>query len=201
MAGGIKYNESGILIKFTGFCDGNEEIKKMLEYFLFFIYFIFFVFYLFQSYFFDQFSYENDEIALKANGKDMRCIVKIFFFFSVFSTNYSRWQEWMNASRGVDYEGKRLCFPLMSMIDFKGYRVIAMTVLPIKDGISLRYGSDDISNNGIMIYRDEIAINLAKKVCEKMNIASQKFSRQPNHIPKEIYGPYDIEIHLGQDGR
>ena len=40
-----------------------------------------------------------------------------------------------------------LCLPLMSLVDYRGFRLIAMSILPIEGKKSIIYGSDDYGHH------------------------------------------------------
>eukprot|EP01117_Protostelium_nocturnum_P008758 TRINITY_DN313_c0_g1_i1.p1 TRINITY_DN313_c0_g1~~TRINITY_DN313_c0_g1_i1.p1 ORF type:complete len:1033 (-),score=371.42 TRINITY_DN313_c0_g1_i1:85-3183(-) len=90
-----------------------------------------------------------------------------------------------------------LCYPMMAVVDYKGFRMLAMPVLPIgKD--TIRYGSDDA---GVTVHASDPILN------GKMRLAGKRLNLR-GHITgvsgneeKRIYGPGDIEGHLGTDGR
>jgi len=97
-----------------------------------------------------------------------------------------------NAVSDAEIEG--LHFPLMAVIDYKGFRVIAVSVLPLNAG-TLRYGSDD---GGVTVFASIPDLN------EKMEAMGKYLKLKPHKVglsmPKTIYGPGDIEGHLGEDG-
>jgi hypothetical protein len=90
-----------------------------------------------------------------------------------------------------------LHFPLMSLIHYMGYCLIAMSLLPIgKD--SLKYGSSDA---GKTMHFDVPAINEKMKAAgEALNLKGHiaGLSKYQSNL---CYGPGDIECHLGKDGR
>lgn len=82
--------------------------------------------------------------------------------------------------------------PLMALIDYKGYRLVAMSFLPISKG-SLVYGSSDA---GKTIHNDAPpVVPLMKKVGKKLNLLEHLVGS------KRIIGPGDIEVHRGDDDR
>ncbi|KAL6071990.1 lysine (K)-specific demethylase 2Aa isoform X4 [Balamuthia mandrillaris] len=110
----------------------------------------------------------NDEAAMKAAGNELRGI-----------------SRFMSASQDVD-----LHFPLLALIDYLGYRLMAITMLPI-NGETLRLGSDD---GGRTVHNNDAALyNKVKKVAKRLNLKP--------HIVNyaTLYGPGDLEGHLGQD--
>ncbi|PRP84978.1 hypothetical protein PROFUN_07363 [Planoprotostelium fungivorum] len=90
-----------------------------------------------------------------------------------------------------------LSYPMMALVDYLGFRVVAMAVLPI-DKTTLRYGSDD---GGSTVHDDDAELS------EKMRVAAERLKlkgHMTGHVKssaKKIYGPGDIEGHRGHDGR
>jgi hypothetical protein len=93
-------------------------------------------------------------------------------------------------------------FPLTAIVDFKGYRITAMTLLPISGNQTLIYGSDDAGGechvkNDIpawseLIYEASLGLNL--KPHHVINGRSMKGEAQ-------IASCVDLEGHKGRDGR
>ncbi|PRP77954.1 hypothetical protein PROFUN_08488 [Planoprotostelium fungivorum] len=104
-----------------------------------------------------------------------------------------------NELKGLEMHSSRyvegLHYPLMTIVDYKGYRLIAMPVLPIDKG-TICYGSDD---GGMHVHNSD------EELREKMELAGKR-SNLCGHVtgvthPEVIYGPGDIEGHRGHDGR
>ena len=87
-----------------------------------------------------------------------------------------------------------LCFPLMAVIDYMGFRVLAVSLLPISK-VTLKYGSD--SGGRIARALDPQLNSLMKKAGEKLNLAPHVVGSSKT----VIHGPGDIEGHCGTDGR
>jgi hypothetical protein len=86
-----------------------------------------------------------------------------------------------------------LNFPLMSLIHYRGFCLIAMSVLPIDGQDTIVYGSPD---GGHTVYAEHQTMNmLMEKAGKALNLQA--------HIVKNkiLYGPGDIEGHLGCDGK
>ena len=80
----------------------------------------------------------------------------------------------------------------MAIIDYRGFRVVAMSLLPIRDG-RLIYGSDDC---GKTVHNDNPAFS------EKMRIAGEKLNLAGHTVDnKVIYAAFDVEGHEASDGR
>jgi hypothetical protein len=87
-----------------------------------------------------------------------------------------------------------LSFPLMAVIDYMGFRVLAVSLLPISKA-TLRYGSD---SGGRVAKALDPALNaLMRRAGEKLNLSSHVVGSNKT----EVYGPGDIEGHRGTDGR
>ncbi|KYQ91377.1 hypothetical protein DLAC_08332 [Tieghemostelium lacteum] len=85
-------------------------------------------------------------------------------------------------------------FPLMTIIDYRGYRLLAISSLPIgKDTIV--YGSCDagktVHNSNPKIYAE------MERISKILNLREHEVGLKQT----KIYGPGDIEIHEGRDGR
>lgn len=88
----------------------------------------------------------SDEAAAKAAGHDMKSVVHYF-------------------ECGVH----ELRFPLMVLIDYRGFRMTAQALLPLGSN-SLKYGSSDA---GRTVHKDDPVMNeLIKKAAQKLNIRS-----------------------------
>ena len=88
----------------------------------------------------------SDEAAAKAAGHDMKSVVHYF-------------------ECGV----KELRFPLMALIDYRGFRMTAQALLPLGES-SLIYGSCDA---GRTVYKEDILMNeLIKKAAVNLNVRS-----------------------------
>jgi hypothetical protein len=87
-----------------------------------------------------------------------------------------------------------LHFPLMALIDYKGFRLIAVSMLPLGRG-SLIYGSEDA---GVTVHAKD------KRLNELIEVASKRLNLKPHCCGKNnvtVYSPVDLEGHVGTDGR
>lgn len=100
--------------------------------------------------------------------------------------------ELLGVSHMMQYQVPNLSFPLMALIDYCGYRLIAVSTLPInKDTIV--YGSADA---GRTVHNDDAVVAEAmKKLGEHLNL------REHLVCDAKIVGAGDIEVHKGLDGR
>ena len=87
-----------------------------------------------------------------------------------------------------------LHFPLMAYIDYRGFRLMALSLLPITSD-TLCYGSAD---GGKTVQKNNLRMNhFAKTIGTMLNL--RKHDVGPFNT--SVYGPADIEGHLGTDGR
>ena len=87
---------------------------------------------------------------------------------------------------------KDLHVPLMALIDYLGFRLVAISLLPI-DRSTIIYGSND---GGKTIHNsDPQFASMIKQVARELNLKG--------HMVRgtKIYGPGDIEAHYGRDQR
>ncbi|KNC56085.1 aminotransferase [Thecamonas trahens ATCC 50062] len=90
-----------------------------------------------------------------------------------------------------------IAFPLMAVVDYKGFRLSAMSLLPISDS-SLVYGSDD---GGQSVHDDVDALHAPlNNLASRLNLAPHvvgMYAASAATIPF----PGDLEVHTGADGR
>ncbi|KAH3763191.1 Histidine kinase [Pelomyxa schiedti] len=117
--------------------------------------------------------YGSDEAAAKAGGHELKGVTAYF-------------------NSGI----RGLCLPLMALVDYRGFRLIAMSMLPIsKDTIS--YGSNDY---GRTIHADNKHLNLlVRNAAKQMNIKGHACGTK--EYPQFLWSPADLEGHIGSDGR
>jgi len=87
---------------------------------------------------------------------------------------------------------KGLHFPLMAIIDYVGFRLVAVSTLPISKS-TIVYGSGDAGRS--VHNSDEEASRLMSKVGEQL------YLKEHIVFDKKIVGPGDIEVHRATDGR
>ena len=107
---------------------------------------------------------------------------------------------------GLELEGLRaylhlnlpgLHVPLMTTIDYRGFRLIASSLLPIDPAHSLIYGSMD---SAATVHADDPDFNaLMEQAALRLNIAPHPVGRAPPYTT--LCGPADVEGHRGNDGR
>eukprot|EP01129_Flabellula_baltica_P006764 TRINITY_DN2573_c0_g2_i1.p1 TRINITY_DN2573_c0_g2~~TRINITY_DN2573_c0_g2_i1.p1 ORF type:complete len:697 (-),score=131.22 TRINITY_DN2573_c0_g2_i1:3499-5589(-) len=115
--------------------------------------------------------YGGDKFAAKAAGREL---------------------NGLNSIREANIPG--IYTPYMVLIDFRGFRLIATTLISPLSEHSLKYGSQD---GGKTVHDDHPEVrNLITKLCQELNL--KKHCVGDN---KEMYGPVDLEAHLGDDNR
>eukprot|EP01118_Nematostelium_gracile_P013720 TRINITY_DN5214_c0_g1_i1.p1 TRINITY_DN5214_c0_g1~~TRINITY_DN5214_c0_g1_i1.p1 ORF type:complete len:601 (+),score=151.75 TRINITY_DN5214_c0_g1_i1:486-2288(+) len=91
----------------------------------------------------------------------------------------------------INLEIPNLCFPLFVVLDYRGFRVSAMSLLPI-DKSSIIYGSPD---GGLTYYyKNELLANKMETIGQLLNL--KKHFAMDHHVRM----PIDLEAHLGKDG-
>ncbi len=90
-----------------------------------------------------------------------------------------------------------VCFPLMALLDYKGFRLICMSLLPIKGSSTLIYGSRDAGRT--VAAKDERFNQAMKSAAKRLNLAGcLRGTKEPGVM---MHSAIDIEGHLGDDGR
>ena len=107
--------------------------------------------------------YQGDENAAKAAGHELKGVMG---YHSCFLKNFN--------------------LPLMAIIDYRGFRLIAMSLLPIKNGRMI-YGSAD---GGLTVHDDN------PEFSEKMKIAAKRLNLAGHIVGgKNIFAAFDVEGH------
>lgn len=88
-----------------------------------------------------------------------------------------------------------LHFPLEAIIDYHGFRLQALSLIPIGPK-SLKYGSED---GGITVHMDDPV--LTEKIATAGKLMNLKGHMVDESNPKLIYSCCDLEGHLGTDNR
>ena len=100
----------------------------------------------------------------------------------------------MTSPRSV--EDDELNVPMMALVDYRGFRLIAMCLLPIR-GDSLIYGSKDAGNT--VHNRDPAFAKLMADAGKRLNLCPHLCGTDPSRLV-ELWSACDIEGHLGVDG-
>jgi alpha-tubulin suppressor-like RCC1 family protein len=97
-----------------------------------------------------------------------------------------------------DEATKRLNTPLMAVVDYCGYRIIATSVLPINK-TTLIYGSDDA---GRTVKADDARLNrIFERAASLLNIKAHVCGFGADADKRTLLAPTDIEGHIGMDGK
>lgn len=144
------------------------------------------------------------DIGGTAGGEKYIC-QGILFKFAVDTVGIYSGDEYSSKAAGHELKGlmgyyqcqiEGVHVPLCTLIDYRGFRLIAMSILPLYYG-GLVYGSND---GGLSIHADDPLMNhMMKRAAKKLNIKGHVAGRSTDK--KFIYGPTDIEGHKGQDDR
>lgn len=87
--------------------------------------------------------------------------------------------------------------PMQALVDFHGYRLVAMPLLPLKGG-KLIYGSKD---TGETIHHDDEKFNQWMiQIAGDLHLAGHDVCDREG-VPHHIYSAGDVEGHRGSDGR
>jgi Clustered mitochondria len=91
-----------------------------------------------------------------------------------------------------------LCVPMMALVDYRGFRLIAMSVLPINGHTSLVYGSNDGGNT---VHADNPLFNhLMEQAGTRLNLKPH-FCGMSTSKGKRLHAAADVEGHVGEDGK
>ncbi|KNC48096.1 uncharacterized protein AMSG_04326, partial [Thecamonas trahens ATCC 50062] len=115
----------------------------------------------------------NDEVAEKVASDEMRALQAVY---------------------NAHVPGLQL--PLMVLINFRGFRLIASSQLPISDQ-TLVYGSSDAGSH--IFNSDPEFADVMDALANKL-LLRKHFAGPDPATAREIYGPADIEGHRGRDG-
>ena len=98
----------------------------------------------------------------------------------------------------MDCRVQGLHFPLMVLVDYRGYRLIAMPLLPVGPD-TLVYGSSD---GGATIHAISAEMNIRMQLISSiLNLATHHVWNLDNTERTKLCGPVDMEGHLGRDDR
>jgi hypothetical protein len=115
------------------------------------------------------FLYGSDEYAQKAASHELKGL-----------------NQWSLNSEGLH-------FPLMALVRYCGFTLVAMSMLPIGNG-SLVYGSGDAGKT--VHFDDDVMYEKMKKAATNLNLKGHFLIADPSKL---MYGPGDIEGHFGSD--
>ncbi|KAL6047498.1 Histidine kinase A [Balamuthia mandrillaris] len=136
----------------------------------------------------------------------------IFFKFAVDEHGIYAGDEWAMKAAGHELKGlslyisllekakiQGLSFPLMALINYRGFRLIASTVLPLGQN-TIIYGSADGKRT---VHADVPQVNdIMKEAAEEINIKGHWVTPVTDCSARRfLYACGDIEVHRGKDGR
>jgi len=93
--------------------------------------------------------------------------------------------------------GVVICTPMMALVDYLGLRLTAVTALPLKHG-SMIYGSND---GGSTVLDSDPIVSARMESILSHGLNLQRHLVGNADVGKWLYGPGDLECHLGTDGR
>mmetsp|Transcript_6269 Transcript_6269/g.8328 ORF Transcript_6269/g.8328 Transcript_6269/m.8328 type:complete len:1027 (+) Transcript_6269:734-3814(+) len=91
-----------------------------------------------------------------------------------------------------------LCFPMMVLVDYRGFRVSAVSRLPITGDRSLIYGS---SNRGKTVHAENEVFNHKMEQMAKIIGLKPHWVGRDLEYSKKLCAPFDVEGHVGTDNR
>jgi hypothetical protein len=131
--------------------------------------------------------YSNDEFAMKNASSELRAL-KEFIHCNV----------------------KDLRYELVAMLDYKGFRALCFSELPILPDETIAYGShgklcyissiEQITDGGQTFYDDEVIREGMKQIAKMLNIKEHYFRGTDGKLVM-LYSSGDIEGHRATDGR
>lgn len=131
---------------------------------------------------------QNDEFAAKAAGHDLRGLVHLF---------------------EVMQHNNRIHFPLQALIDYRGFRLIAMTLLPLsKEQVTQKDENGTLiqvekvqhpvmgtNNGGADVYADEIELlDAVEEAARRLQLCEHEVKGV------KLWLGADVEGHIGEDG-
>lgn len=93
-----------------------------------------------------------------------------------------------------DYFKEKLNTGLMVILDTRGIRILATSLLPLHK-TSLQYGS---ANAGDTVFKHDRCHRIMHRAAKVINLKEHVVGNSPEQ-KKAIYGPCDIEVHIGKD--
>ncbi|KAL6050246.1 Clu domain-containing protein [Balamuthia mandrillaris] len=116
--------------------------------------------------------YGGDDNAMKAAGHELKGLINMY-----------------------SVRAKGVCFPLMALVDYRGFRLIALSKLPIGDETMI-YGSGD---SGRTVHNSDVSF------ASKMKFIGQQLNLKEHmagfRTYRNLFFPCDIEGHRGTDNR
>eukprot|EP01105_Mastigella_eilhardi_P018223 TRINITY_DN4210_c0_g1_i2.p1 TRINITY_DN4210_c0_g1~~TRINITY_DN4210_c0_g1_i2.p1 ORF type:complete len:820 (+),score=192.17 TRINITY_DN4210_c0_g1_i2:941-3400(+) len=122
----------------------------------------------------DKKMYGSEEAAAKVAGHELKGCISYF-------NCVTRWV-------------RDITVPLMALVDYRGFRLVAMTELPTISKATLRYGSSD--GGKTVVTSDPVLNDKLKRVSQILNIRRRRV-REGAYL----YSPVDLEGHKGSDAQ
>jgi hypothetical protein len=95
-------------------------------------------------------------------------------------------------------KNQRLTVPLMALINVRGFRVIAVSLVPISSH-TIVFGSSDAGNSFIL--KDHAVEMALDTLGRSLNLKEHYFLAKDSDKPKKFRVCADLEVHHGRDGR
>eukprot|EP01105_Mastigella_eilhardi_P008800 TRINITY_DN2116_c0_g1_i3.p1 TRINITY_DN2116_c0_g1~~TRINITY_DN2116_c0_g1_i3.p1 ORF type:complete len:1509 (-),score=269.33 TRINITY_DN2116_c0_g1_i3:281-4252(-) len=102
----------------------------------------------------------------------------------------------LTAWQSTEVAGLR--YPLVALIDYKGFRVLALSLLPVNKS-TLRCGSADAART--VHNEDPILAKMIAQAASKLNLAPHVVGASDGSASYTLTGPGDLEGHKGHDNR
>lgn len=91
------------------------------------------------------------------------------------------------------------CFPICVLIDYRGFRLIAIAILPISGSSTLVCGSSDGGYH--VVAKDEEAVNMMRMCANDLNLSTHYVVSKKDNKLVELPMAADMEVHRGRDSR
>jgi len=97
------------------------------------------------------------------------------------------------SNTGVD-----ISLPLMTLVDYRGFRVIALSILPIRKNTTIVMGSN---NAGMYVHNSSPELHKrTQHAAEILNLKQHVAGVKQENV-QGLFTPTDLEGHIGEDGR
>ena len=103
-------------------------------------------------------------------------------------------QKSLNALIGAKIND--LHYPLVTRIDYKGFRILAVSILPIKGKETILTGSSDGCQS---IFSSPGTTKILEEISTKFHLSKHLVKGTGNKDFVELVGPFDLEFHRGTD--
>jgi len=96
----------------------------------------------------------------------------------------------------IDAKINNLHYPLVTRIDYKGFRMLAVSILPIKGKDTILTGSSDGCQS---IHSSHSTTKILEEISDKFHLSKHLVKGSGNKDYVELVGPFDLEFHKGTD--